>query len=268
MTQIFTSAVVLLTVLACNTSTSSDEAKTATSRTATPAAANDAQGRQVYVAYCAICHGREGTGTGEVASRFAIQPRDFTKGEYKIKSTPSGSLPTDADLARTITQGLPGTAMVPQDHLTEAEVDAVVTYIKSFSPRFAEKRPTQPIAIPSPPQKTLQSIARGKNIYREAACFQCHGPHGEGDGPSAAELSVKPTNLTHRPLKSGPRSQDLFRTILTGFDGTPMPAYQFVLEDNQLWDLIYYIESLAKPSHLTEDERGGWEIVQKLRQKE
>jgi mono/diheme cytochrome c family protein len=216
--------------------------------------------------YCAVCHGRGGKGNGEAAPRFATRPRDLTKGEYKIKSTPSGSLPTDGDLARIITQGLPGTAMVPQDHLTEVEVAAVVPYIKRFSPRFTQKGPAQPIAIPTPPQKTRQSIARGKNVYQEAACFQCHGARGEGDGPSAADLSVKPTNLTHRPFKSGSQSQDLFRTILTGLDGTPMPAYQFVLEDNQVWDLIYYIESLAEPSQMTEDERKGWEIVRKLRQ--
>ena len=224
-------------------------------------------GRTVYATNCAVCHGLTGDGQGEVASQFETKPRNFSKGEYKLKSTPSGSLPTDADLVRSIKQGMRGTAMVPQDYLSDAEIQAVVEYIKGFSERFAKATRRQPIAISPPPARTPERVAHGREVYQKAECFQCHGQSGKGDGPSAQDLSVKPADLTQRPLKSGPTPQDLFRTILTGFDGTPMPAYQFILDDAEVWDLVYYIESLGGPERRTEDERKGWEVEQKYQKR-
>lgn len=218
-------------------------------------------GQSVYATHCAVCHGLQGNGKGEVAAQLATKPRDFTKGEYKIKSTPSGSLPTDADLIRSIKYGVPGTAMVPQDYLSDAEVQAVVEYIKSFSRRFAQATARKPIVIPSPPSRTPERVAHGEVVYKKADCAQCHGQNGKGDGPSAKDLSIKPADFTQRPLKNGPAVQDIFRTILTGFDGTPMPAYQFILEDEEAWDLAYYIESLGGPNQQTEDEQKGRAIT-------
>lgn len=222
-----------------------------------------ALGGRVYEDNCAICHGVKGDGRGHAASHFAMPPRDFTKGEYKLRSTESGYLPTDADLIRSTLRGLPGTGMVPQDHLTEAEVHAVVAYIKSLSPAFAEHPSPDPIPIPSPSPRTPDAIARGRQVYKKGECAECHGAEGRGDGPSARDLSVKPTDFTRRPLKSGSTPRDIFRSILTGLDGTPMPSYFLVLENKELWDLAYYIDSLGGPPELTEDERKGWEVERK-----
>jgi mono/diheme cytochrome c family protein len=86
-------------------------------------------GRRVYLEQCAICHGEHGDGRGHAAPHFATPPRDLTSGRYKIRSRGSGQLPTDDDLVRTIRRGLPGTGMVPQDHLGEAELRAVIAFI-------------------------------------------------------------------------------------------------------------------------------------------
>lgn len=226
-----------------------------------------ALGRQVYEDNCAICHGVKGDGRGHAASHFATSPRDFTKGEYKLRSTESGYLPTDADLIRSTTQGLPGTGMVPQDHLTDAEVRAVVAYIKGLSPAFTEYTAPDPISIPPPPPRTPKAITRGQQAYKKGECAECHGPEGRGDGPSAPDLSVKPTDFRHRPLKSGPTPRDIFRSIITGLDGTPMPSYFLILENAELWDLAYYIDSLGGPPEMTADERKGWEVERKHQQR-
>src|SRR5206468_4275816 len=59
---------------------------------------------------CVPCHGVAGKGDGSVgpmlAPRRAPQPRDFTSAEFKFRSTPSGQLPTTADLFRTLTEGV------------------------------------------------------------------------------------------------------------------------------------------------------------------
>ena len=84
------------------------------------------QGRILYEKHCAVCHGVNGNGQGEAATRLQVKPRDFIKGQYKVKSTPSGSLPLDEDLLRSIQLGLPGTAMVPHSFLSDKEIRALI----------------------------------------------------------------------------------------------------------------------------------------------
>ena len=219
-------------------------------------------GRQVYEANCAICHGERGDGRGEAARHFRSAPRDFTAGRYKVRSTPSGQLPTDQDLRQSIMRGLPGTGMVPQDHLSETELAAVIAYIQSLSPKFAgAPPPPTPMPIPPAPAPTPAAVARGLKVYEKAECHECHGRQGRGDGPSAKDLKVKPADLTRRPFKSGSTPPEIFRTLITGLDGTPMPSYHLILDDAELWDLTYYLESIGKPPETTEDERAGWHVV-------
>jgi cytochrome c oxidase cbb3-type subunit 2 len=216
----------------------------------------------VYDDDCAICHGAAGDGRGHAANHFATPPRDFTAGRYKIRSTASGQLPTDDDLRRTIVQGLPGTGMVPQEHLTDDEVRAVIAFIKSLSPRFAGAPPAAPLPIPPEPAPTDDSVARGRKVYAKADCQECHGREGRGDGPSAKDLKIKPADLTRRPFKGGSTARDIVRAVITGFDGTPMPSYHLLLDDAELWDLARYVASLGGPPEVTRDEREGWHVVQ------
>ena len=65
----------------------------------------------MYNKYCVGCHGENGDGNGPASARLITQPRDFTRGIYKFRSTDSGSLPLEADLYRTITRGLAQVSM-------------------------------------------------------------------------------------------------------------------------------------------------------------
>src|SRR3990167_4453688 len=103
-----------------------------------PASASDAllaRGRAVYEANCAVCHGERGDGAGHAAHMLRVQPRDFTRGLFKFRSTPSGVLPTDEDLLATVTRGLRWTAMVGRPDLPEPDRRAVVQYVKTFVAR-------------------------------------------------------------------------------------------------------------------------------------
>jgi mono/diheme cytochrome c family protein len=210
---------------------------------------------------CAVCHGATGDGQGMAAHHFKSPPRDLTRGRFKFRSTASGQIPTDADLVRTIVRGIPSTGMVPQDHLSADEVQAVVAFVKSLSPRFADGKPPKVLAMPAAPPVTPEAVARGARVYVKGECAECHGKEARGDGPSAKDLSVRPSDLTRRPLKSGPTAADIVRTLLTGLDGTPMPSYYQVLEDDELWDLAYWLDSRAGPPETTDDERAGWHVV-------
>lgn len=217
----------------------------------TPEAALAATGKQAYDNNCAVCHGLQGDGRGMAAHMFATQPRDFRTGVFKFRSTPAGSLPRDADLLRVLQQGVRRTAMVPQTHLTETEQRAVIAYLKTFSPRWREEEPEPPMRIPEPPAKTSALVAQGQELYQAAGCAQCHGLAGRGDGPQAKELKddwgwpIRPANLQQRPLKGGSTLKDIYRTLATGLDGTPMPALAEALSAEELWALVYYVDALA-----------------------
>ena len=224
-------------------------------------------GERVFRDNCAICHGVTGDGQGRAAHHFKTPPRDLTKGRFKFRSTASGQIPTDADLVRTIVEGIPSTGMVPQNHLSDAEVAAVIAFVKSLSPRFATGQTPRVVAIPSPPAATPEAIARGARIYVKGECAECHGKEGRGDGPSAKDLSIKPSDLTRRPLKSGPTARDVVRTLVTGLDGTPMPSYHQTLDDDELWDLAHWLETRGAPPETTDDERAGWHVVRMHQQR-
>src|SRR5262249_5974192 len=151
---------------------------------------------------------------------------------FRLRSTPSGRLPTDVDLFRSVSFGMPGTPMPPwQVNLSENDRWAVVEYIKTFSPRFADTTEDRSsvVDVGSPPARNEAAIAEGKALFTKLACITCHGENGHGDGSSAASLvddsqmKIKPRDFT-RPIafKSGFSTKEIVRTILTGFNGTPM----------------------------------------------
>lgn len=208
-------------------------------------------GERIYVENCAACHGAKGDGKGPEADRLKTKPRDFSTGHYRFRSTPSGSLPLDEDIFRTVTRGVRTTSMLAQLHLSENERRAVTAYLKTFSPRFKTEKAAKPLVIPAQPHFNSQLVALGRSKYEEAGCTACHGANGQGDGPSSKELKddsgnpVSPTDLTLKPFKSGPDPQDLFRTISTGLNGTPMPSYADSFSARERWALVSYVLSIA-----------------------
>lgn len=216
-----------------------------------PAEAASLSGERVYLQNCAACHGERGDGKGPEANRLKTKPRDFTGGIYKFRSTPSGSLPLDEDIFRAISRGVRTTSMLAQLHLSENERRVVTDYVKTFSPRFKTEKTIEALAIPERPHFDSQLVALGRSKYEEAGCAACHGANGQGDGPSSKELKddsgnpISPTDLSLKPFKSGPEPEDLYRTVSTGLNGTPMPSYADVLTPQERWGVVSYIVSIA-----------------------
>lgn len=232
---------------------------------AADAATLRAEGERVYSTNCIGCHGPTGDGKGPAAGMLIVKPRDFTLGLFKFRSTPNGTLPTDEDLYRTITRGVNRTSMPEWSMLPDRERFAVVEYVKAFYPQWNERGPGEPIFIPKPPADLMssESIARGRQLYEMLDCGRCHGPNGQGDGPSAKTLEPdawgnhqQPFNFTKGALKSGAAPQDVYRTFMTGLNGTAMPSFADVFESpdgesiqaGDAWHLVAYILSLRGPS--------------------
>jgi cytochrome c oxidase cbb3-type subunit I/II len=205
------------------------------------------RGKAVYERRCVGCHGVKGDGNGPVATFLNPRPRDFTLGSFKFRSTPSGSLPTDGDLYRTLTRGVRWTAMPTWHEIPEKDRIAVIAYIKTFSSRWKDEKPEPPVPIGDPPKATAELLARGKELYAQAKCFECHGDGGKGDGPAAAELAddlgfpIRPADFTKGQFKGGGDVRDVFRTMTTGLDGTPMPSFADSMKEDERWAISYYV---------------------------
>lgn len=223
-------------------------------------------GKGVYTTYCVGCHGVDGDGKGAASRFLVVKPRDFTKGIYKFRSTPSGSLPTNQDLYKIVTRGIYGTAMPGFALLPDPDRLAVVQYIKTFYPEWRQRSAVTSIAIPNPPKDlgAPQTVARGRQIYELLECAACHGQNGRGDGPSAATLEPdawgnkqRPFNFTRGQLRGGPTVRDIYRTFMTGINGTAMPSYADIfgepdgeyIKKGDAWNLVSYILSLRKGNH-------------------
>lgn len=210
------------------------------------------RGKGLYRRYCIGCHGEQGDGRGENAPHVDPRPRDFTIGTFKCRSTPSGSIPLDSDLFDTIERGLYGTAMPPWLPLTRQQRADLVAYVKSFSPRFVEEKSGTALEIPKETPSDQDSIARGRELYQTAMkCSQCHGKEGRGDGQSAPSLTDDkglpnpPYDFTTTTkFKCGESDEDLYRVLMTGLDGSPMPSFSNSLKPEQAWDLIHYVRTL------------------------
>jgi mono/diheme cytochrome c family protein len=222
-----------------------------------------ARGARLYADRCAACHGQRGDGRGSFSARLTMPATDFTRGVFKLRSTPSGSLPTDRDLFVTLTRGMHGTPMFPWPRLSEEDRWALVAKVKSFSPRFRQEQPAPTLVVPRAPSESAALRASGQRLYVLHRCGACHGETGAGDGPAvvtyqegAAERFVRMRNLAAGRFIRGTALEDIYLTLLTGFDGTPMGSYE-ALPPEDLWALASYVRNLIRAWPVQQDGSRG-----------
>ncbi len=208
------------------------------------------RGAHAFGRYCVSCHGVEGDGRGPSADWVNPRPRVLTSGTFKFRSTPGGELPTDDDIYRTISNGLNHTNMPHWDAITPRERHDLVQYVKTLSSRFTSEQQPKPVVIPPQPKFTPAMVAKGKDVYGKMGCANCHGDTGKGDGSSWSTLKddwgypIIPRDFTSGPLKVGDAPEDLYRTFITGLNGTPMPSFADSISADDAWALVAYVRSL------------------------
>ncbi len=113
---------------------------------------------------------------------------------------------------------------------------------------FAQQPPAAD-TVTNPLASSVTATADGQRIY-DGTCQTCHGPAGVGD-PGRGGPALNATGLKH-----GDGDADLFRTIRQGVQGTQMPPYKG-LRDEQVWQLVSYIRSLQNTAASTGGARGS-----------
>ena len=210
-------------------------------------------GQAVYERQCSGCHGIRGDGQGIFAPHLSPRPRDFTQARFRYRSTPTGQLPTDEDVYRSVAHGLAGSGMPAfQAFLSPADIRDVVAYIKRFSARFERDPAPRPLALPAPPAVSAERVARGARLYGDSGCTSCHGDSGKGDGRSGQDLKtsegepITPRDLTDKwRFRGGFSPQAVFQRLMTGMDGSSMASYSDALTEDQTWDLVFYVLELS-----------------------
>ena len=207
--------------------------------------------KEDYRRFCVGCHGPLGDGQGENAPWVDPKPRDFTIAQFKCRSTPTGTLPTDEDLFNTIARGLNNSNMPQWNTFSKQQRADLVAFVKHFSAKWQTEKAGPPIQIPAEPEVTADRIKAGQALFKRLECWKCHGVEGRGNGPSADTLTddlnrpIKPFNF-HGGVrfKCGSTDQDLYKIFMTGLDGTPMPSFADNVKPDEAWDLVFYLRTL------------------------
>jgi len=231
-----------------------------------------ARGRALFAKQCAICHGDQGDGAGKFAYLMNPRPRNFKQGKFKLTTT-QNLIPSDDDLLRTISRGMPGSAMPPWGHLPPSDLRALVVFIRtthtdairqvieagvkdgSFEeaevPALLATRtqPGPPIVVPPEPKTDDLRWFNGRRVYLQA-CAACHGADGH-PLPEAVKYDDEgypdpPRSFVNGIFKGGMEGSELYCRIMKGMRGTPMPAYEGTYTNEEIWDLIHYVQSLAR----------------------
>lgn len=189
----------------------------------TAAAAPD--GAALYTSHCAACHGDKGSGGVGVPL----------------------SLPSFLDsvddrfLALTIRYGRPGRVMPAFGALSDAQVNAIVAFMRGWSKQPAPVYTTTPVS---------GDVQHGKELFA-AHCAGCHGASGEGGVGTGVTLSrhrdqpiIAPA-LNNSGFLAAATDEMMKHTLQFGREGTPMsPFLKLGLSEQDIDDLISYLRSL------------------------
>ncbi len=225
-------------------------------------------GQALYVKHCAVCHGPEGRGDGKAAYLLNPKPRNFRAGKFRLV-TSLNLQPTRDDVFRTVTNGMPGTAMPAWGQLSESDRRLLADYVlklnydgyvekalkggdsKRAAVAYAKEMstPDQPIPIPPEPPVTRLGLEEGRQFY-VTNCSKCHAKGGEGRTDRTWRTSEGyPTwsrNLKEGVFKGGRDGSGLYLRFHTGLPGTPMPS--LVVPPERVWRIVQYVQSLSDPS--------------------
>ncbi|MFO0700824.1 MAG: c-type cytochrome [Nitrospira sp.] len=223
------------------------------------------RGKTLYKEYCAQCHGFTGKGDGPAAS--SLEPKPAIHANMPFEKLPMEYLYNVINHGGVAVGKSPN---MPYWGLTIGQqgVADVIAYLKvtfkgvpdvaaaaggqggaCVQPRKTVKAPEDFISKTNPLSSSAGVIQAGKELFlktaQPVACVMCHGEQGDGKGLMGAALVPSPRNFTCGSMMREIPDGQLFWIIKNGSSGTGMMSFAG-LPDEQVWQLIHYIRSLAK----------------------
>ncbi len=224
------------------------------------------RGKTLYKEYCAQCHGFTGKGDGPAAS--GLEPKPAIHANIPFEKLPMEYL------YNVINHGRPAVGKSPNMPywgltIGQQGVADVIAHMKvtlkgvpdtatapsggeggvCVQPRKTAQAPDEFMAKTNPLSASSGAIQAGKTLYlktaQPVACAMCHGEQGDGKGIMGAALVPPPRNFTCSSMMKDIPEGHLFWIIKNGSPGTGMMSF-VGLPDEQVWQLIHYIRTLAK----------------------
>ncbi len=193
--------------------------------TVAPAAAAP-DGARLYGQHCAACHGARGGGGVGVP---LVLP-DFL------------ATVDDAYLERTVRLGRPGRVMPAFSSLSEAEVRAVVGYVRGL----ARAAPLKAVTVGA------GDAARGARLYA-GHCAACHGPDGEGGHGTGVTFSrprdfpILAPALNNPGFLAAASDAVIKATLVHGRRGTPMQSFlKQGLSERDVDDIVAHVRGFER----------------------
>ncbi len=228
--------------------------------------ADAGRGKVLYKEYCAQCHGLTGKGDGPAAS--GLEPKPAIHANMPFEKLPMEYL------YNVINHGGPAIGKSPNMPywgltIGQQGVADVIAYLKvtfkgvpdvaaapggglggaCVQPRKTAKAPEDFLAKTNPLPSSVSPIQAGKELFlktaQPVACVMCHGEQGDGKGLMGAALVPPPRNFTCGVMMRDIPDGQLFWIIKNGSPRTGMMPF-VGLPDEQVWQLVHYIRSLAK----------------------
>jgi mono/diheme cytochrome c family protein len=100
--------------------------------------------------------------------------------------------------------------------------------------------------LKNPVAVTPASIAEGRNVFQRF-CVQCHGTNAQGGAP-LGESGPAPPDLTDPEWRYGSSDGEIYFTVKNGVPPDFfMEPWKDRIEDNEIWNIVNYLKSLARP---------------------
>ena len=192
-------------------------------------------GEQLFKKHCSVCHGDDGRG-GVGVPLSLPSFIDSVSDEY---------------LKVTIREGRPGRIMPAFSMLSDAQISAIVGYMRSWSKQPAITDNMAPVKGDS---------AHGAQVFSQY-CAHCHGADGRGGTGTGVTFSRKrdlpiiAPALNNAGFLAAASDQMIRNTIIRGREGTPMtPMLVKGLSVTDVDDVVSYIRSFQQ-QHQTPAEQ-------------
>ena len=198
-------------------------------------------GKALYREHCEACHQMDGE--GGIGLPLSTIKLGYVSNNY---------------LEKTIRLGRPGRIMPAYKELSDAQVKAIIAYLRSWSDEPAKEFSSATI---------VGDVENGQKIYKKR-CAKCHADDGSGEGKGTGvthsrkrQFLVMPAAINNPGYQASVTDAEIKEIILADRDDSKMPSMQGKLGDQEINDLVAYVRSMERSVPAFEESEIGNQLA-------